>query len=121
MSADGPSNSENTANSETAPPPPPQTTLINNWAGLTSFILGIASVFLFHIGILPLLGIVFGAIGIGTFDPKLHTNRWMGITGLTLSVLYMLMNIGSHQAGSQSVAPQPQLRPGEFRYVRPKR
>ena len=65
----------------------------NNPYAVASFSLGIASVFLFQIGILPLLGIVFGAIGLSTYRESEHKNKWMATTGLSLSILYMLMSI----------------------------
>lgn len=63
----------------------------NNGMALTGFVLGIVSVFLYEIGIIPILGIVFSAIGLGTFKPQSQKNRWMAGVGLAASIVYTLM------------------------------
>lgn len=59
----------------------------NNRLGLTGFILGIAGYFLYEVGVLPILAIVFSGIGLGTHDADRHTNRWMSIVGLISGVI----------------------------------
>lgn len=57
-----------------------------------SFYFGIASVFLYQIGIIPLLGIVLGVIGLITFKSPLQQNRWMAISGMIISLIFMIMS-----------------------------
>lgn len=67
----------------------------NNRLAQTGFILGLLAVLL-HDGpfiLLPLLGIVFSGVGLGTFDHKLHKNRWMAKWGLGLSIVFVLTAI----------------------------
>ena len=99
----------------------------NNPYAVTSFALGIASVFFFQVGILPLLGIVFGVIGLSTFREPAHKNKWMAAWGLILSIVYMVMNVGFwNQIGtspSEALSkPAPTVRDsnGEFRLRRRK-
>ena len=63
----------------------------NNGFAATSFGFGIASVFLYQIGILPLIGIVLGVIGLSTFKEATQKNKWMAITGLVLGVVFLIM------------------------------
>lgn len=62
-----------------------------NGYALTGFILGCASIFLCGIGIIPILAIVFSAIGLGSFNPQIHKHRWQAIAGLILGVIYTLV------------------------------
>jgi tetratricopeptide (TPR) repeat protein len=62
-----------------------------NGAALTGFCLGVASVFLSFIGILPILAVVFSGIGLGTFDEKKHKAKWMPAVGLGLGILFTLV------------------------------
>lgn len=64
--------------------------LFNRFA-LTGFILGLASVVLYDIGIIPILGIIFSAIGLGRFNAETQKAKWMAGWGLALSILYTLM------------------------------
>jgi hypothetical protein len=63
----------------------------NNPMGATGFVLGIVSIFLYFIGILPISAIVFSAIGLGTFKEELQKNKWMAGVGLALGIIYTLM------------------------------
>lgn len=97
----------------------------NNSYALTSFALGIASVFLYQIGILPLLGIVFGVIGLSTFREPAHKNKWMAVWGLILSILYMVVSVSYWKQLGMSPSealskPAPTVREptGEFRLRR---
>lgn len=65
----------------------------NNPFGAVGFCLGVASVFLSFIGLIPLLGIIFSAIGLVTFDDSKHLRKWQAKWGLGLSVAFMLVNI----------------------------
>jgi hypothetical protein len=58
---------------------------------LTGFILSRVSTVLYGTGIVPILGIVFSAIGLGRFDPELQKGKWMAGWGLALSILYTMM------------------------------
>ena len=64
-----------------------------NAMGLTGFIIGLCSVALYAIGILPVLAIVFSGIGIGTFKPEAQKSSWMAYVGLGLGILYTIMNL----------------------------
>ena len=63
----------------------------NNPMALTGFIVGLVSMVLFVIGILPILTIVFSSIGLGTFKPVVQKNKWMAGVGLTLGIVSTLM------------------------------
>jgi hypothetical protein len=65
--------------------------LVFNPTALTGFVLGLVSIFLYAIGIIPILGVVFSAIGLGTFDDSKHKAKWMPAVGLALSGLYTIM------------------------------
>jgi len=69
----------------------PSASMQNNPYALTGLVLGFASVFLYVVGILPVLAVVFSAIGLGTFDERRHKNRWTAIVGLVLGILYTIM------------------------------
>ena len=60
---------------------------------LIGFILGIASIFLAFIGIIPLSAIIVSIIGLAKFRNNEHNNRWQGILGLILGVIYMFVNM----------------------------
>ncbi len=63
----------------------------NNGMCVTGFVLGIVGFVLNDIGIFPILGVVFSAIGIGTFKLERQKHRWMGIVGLILGMLGTLL------------------------------
>ena len=66
--------------------------LKNNPMALTGFILGILSIFIYAIiDFLPILGIIFSGIGLGTFNPKKEKNKWMAWCGLVLGIVCFLM------------------------------
>lgn len=70
----------------------------NNTMALVGFILGLVSVVLYMIGIIPLLAVVFSGIGLATFKPESQKNKWMAGVGLGLGILYtfMMMNAYGH-------------------------
>ncbi|MGI6415760.1 MAG: hypothetical protein ACOX1P_08845 [Thermoguttaceae bacterium] len=43
------------------------------------------------IGLIPILAIVFSAVGLGTFKPNIHKNKWMAGVGLALGIVYTIM------------------------------
>ncbi len=63
----------------------------NNGMALTGFAFGLASIFLYGIGIVPILGIVFSGLGLGTFKSRVEKNRWMAGVGLGVSIVFTLM------------------------------
>ncbi len=65
----------------------------SNPYALAGFCLGVSSVLLSFIGIIPLLGIAISAVGLATFDDSRHQNKWHAKWGLGLSVVYMLVNM----------------------------
>ncbi len=67
-----------------------------NPLALTGFILGLVSVVLYAIGIIPILGIVFSAIGLGRFNPQTQKAKWMAGWGLALSILFTVMFLMRH-------------------------
>ena len=56
------------------------------------FSLGIISMFLVEIGIIPLVGMLISIIGLIQFKKEKHNNLWMGIVGFILNVLYLIVN-----------------------------
>jgi tetratricopeptide (TPR) repeat protein len=67
-----------------------------NPMGLTGFILGLCSMVLYAIGIVPILAIVFSGIGMGTFKPDAQKYPWMAYVGLGLGILYTIMNLSAY-------------------------
>ncbi len=63
----------------------------NNGMATTGFVLGLISVFLYMIGLIPILAIVFSAVGLGTFKPNIHKNKWMAELGWQLGIVYTIM------------------------------
>jgi hypothetical protein len=70
--------------------------LTNNGMAMTGFILGLVSVVFYVIGILPILAVIFSAVGLGTFKSHVQKNRWMAITGLILGILYTLAYMAAY-------------------------
>ena len=66
--------------------------LTNNRMALVGFCLGLASILLFDLGLVPLAAIVCSAIGLGTFKADTQKHRWMAGVGLALGILFMLVN-----------------------------
>ena len=56
------------------------------------FWMGLASIFLSFIGLIPLIGLVLSIVGLVKFNKEKHSGLWMGITGLILNLLYLLLN-----------------------------
>ena len=66
--------------------------LTNNRMALVGFCLGLVSILLFNLGVLPWAAIVCSAIGLGTFKADTQKNKWMAGVGLVLGILFMLVN-----------------------------
>lgn len=62
----------------------------SNRLAVTGFVLGLASILLYPIGMVPILAVVFSAIGLGTYRPGLQSGRWMGVIGLLTGSVYTL-------------------------------
>lgn len=62
-----------------------------NGFAMTGFTLGLASIGLYFLGLVPILEIVFSAIGLGRFNPELQKGKWMAGWGLGLSITYTVM------------------------------
>jgi hypothetical protein len=60
------------------------------------FYIGISSIFLSFIGIIPLSGIVISLIGLIKFNKEKNKSLWMGVVGFILNVLYLLVNAHSN-------------------------
>ena len=60
----------------------------NNSTCFCSFILGLISIFI-PIVVLPILSIIFGIIGILSFNSKKEAGRGYGVAGLILGILYL--------------------------------
>lgn len=63
----------------------------NIWCTI-GFWIGIASIFLASIGIIPLIGLIISIIGLVKFKKEKNKGLWMGITGFILNLLYLLVN-----------------------------
>jgi hypothetical protein len=74
-------------------PPDPYKNRPYNPMAVTGFILGIASIFLYVIGIIPLLGIIFSSIGLATFKEETEQGKWMAGWGLGISIVFMLVKL----------------------------
>lgn len=59
----------------------------------TSFVLGLLSIFIGFIYILPILSIIFGIIGISKFDNEHQKSKWMGVVGLILGIAYLMVYV----------------------------
>jgi len=68
----------------------------NNKAAVAGFILGLLSILLAWIGIIPLCAIIFSVVGVCTFKPETQKNKWQVIVGLILGILFMLVNMRIH-------------------------
>ena len=66
--------------------------LTNNRMALVGCCLGLASILLFGLGLVPLAAIVCSAIGLGTFKADTQKHRWMAGVGLALGILFMLVH-----------------------------
>lgn len=64
----------------------------SNRLAQVGFWLGVASIFLFDLGIVPLLGIGFSVAGLFTFDEAKHSRIWQAWWGLGVSIVYMWAN-----------------------------
>lgn len=62
-----------------------------NGFALTGFILGIASVLLASIGIIPILAIIFSGIGLGKVKDRSDKGKVQAWISLILGILYMLV------------------------------
>lgn len=70
--------------------------LKNNTSCKVSFIFGLMSIFFNFILILPIAAIIFGLVGINTFNYKTNNNKWMGIWGASLGILYLIVSISTY-------------------------
>lgn len=62
-----------------------------NAFALTGLVLGIASVFLWFIGIIPILAIVFSGIGLAKVKDRAGKGKVQAWIGLILGILYTLV------------------------------
>ncbi len=70
----------------------------NNTICAVGFWLGVASIFIGFIGIIPLVGIILCIIGMVQFDKTKNKNQWMGPIGLVLNLLFLF--VGAYVNGS---------------------
>ena len=70
--------------------------LSNSPLAVIGFILGLLSVVLYTIGIIPILAIVFSGIGLVSFKPDAQKNKWMAGVGLALGVVYTIMMLSHY-------------------------
>jgi hypothetical protein len=68
----------------------------NSASALIGFILGLVSVVLYFVGVIPILAIVFSGIGLATFDEGRQKNRWMAFVGLALGVVYTVVMLNHY-------------------------
>jgi LSD1 subclass zinc finger protein len=57
------------------------------------FYLGLASILLFELGVVPLAALVCSVIGLSTFNENTENKKWMAGWGLALGVVYLLLNM----------------------------
>jgi len=62
----------------------------SNRLGVTGFVLGLASIGLFDIGLIPILSVGFSTAALATHRPGEQSGRWMAVVGLILGLLYTL-------------------------------
>lgn len=63
----------------------------------TGFILGIISIFLGGlVGLLPIATLIISAIGLTQFKNNEHKNKWQGVVGLILGILYTLVYMSNY-------------------------
>ena len=62
-----------------------------NGLAMTSFALGIISVFVFQLVVLPIAALVTGIVAVSNFDEATQKGRWMAITGIVLGGIYGLL------------------------------
>lgn len=64
----------------------------NKWCQ-AGFGFGIASIFFYELGLIPLVGIIISLIGLVKLEKEKEKGLWMGVVGLVLNGIYMLMNM----------------------------
>jgi len=64
-----------------------------NKLAIGGFILGVTSIFFSFIGIIPLLAIIFSAMGLYQAKRQKENDRILAIIGLILGVVYTLVNM----------------------------
>lgn len=67
--------------------------LPNNGLCVTSLVLGIVSILLWFFVVIPLLAVIFGIIGLSTFDNKRQKNKSFGYAGLILGLFFLFLDI----------------------------
>jgi hypothetical protein len=75
------------------PLPEPQT---NQPIAQAGFILGLVSIVLYPIGLIPIFAIIFSVLGFFGFDDKKHKNGWMMVAGTLLGIVYTLVFFNEH-------------------------
>ena len=73
-----------------------KTLVSNNGFAVTGFILGLVSMPLYAIGIIPILAVIFSIIGLATFDEEKQKNKWMAGVGLALGAVFTIMMLDSY-------------------------
>ncbi|MBS4008486.1 MAG: DUF4190 domain-containing protein [Clostridium sp.] len=73
--------------------PPAEVALPRNGFALTGLVLGIASIFLSFVGIIPILAIIFSGIGLAKVKDRGGRGKVQAWVGLILGVLYTLVNM----------------------------
>jgi hypothetical protein len=56
---------------------------------LASMILGVASMFVYQLYLVPLAAIITGAFGVARNDPGRLTGKWRGWLGIVLGTVYL--------------------------------
>jgi hypothetical protein len=79
-------------------------TNIGGWAPIVSLCLGIASIILWELSIIPILAIIFGIVGL----MKASEKKWMSGLGLVLGIAYLAVRLthGHSEGIFMSTAPQ---------------
>ncbi|WP_433745157.1 hypothetical protein [Falsibacillus pallidus] len=68
------------------------TTKVKSKLITAGFYIGLASILLAELGIVPLTGFIISIIGLVKYDKEKNKGLWMGIVGMILNFLYLLSN-----------------------------
>jgi len=65
----------------------------NSGLGVASFVVGIVSMFVFQLILVPIAALVLGIVALSNFDSETQKGKWMAVTGVVLGSIYTLTAI----------------------------
>lgn len=68
----------------------------NNKLAIAGFVLGIASIFFFEIGIIPILALILSGVGLYQAKERKEGGSTLAIIGLILGAIYTLMYMNAY-------------------------